>query len=167
MREHLVMVKMWSALAWALATVGLAACGGDKAADVRTVTVTNTQTSAAPSGGVVNGDAILIETRITNARAHTGKVVGVSISEATYCRGGKSSGGSDGPTITSTLRCPEGTLKLEYAPTQQSAVQGAEWRIVSGSGRFKGLHGGGSMVAKFDLDDLDSGREIFTGTVGR
>jgi hypothetical protein len=38
---------------------------------------------------------------------------------------------------------------------------------VRGTGRFEGLRGGGSMVAKFESDNPDSGREIFTGTVGK
>jgi hypothetical protein len=41
------------------------------------------------------------------------------------------------------------------------------WEVVSGTGRFKGARGGGSMVAKFDNHNPDTGREIFTGTIGR
>ncbi len=41
------------------------------------------------------------------------------------------------------------------------------WEVVSGTGRFKGVRGGGSMVATFESDDPDTGREIFTGTVGK
>jgi hypothetical protein len=38
---------------------------------------------------------------------------------------------------------------------------------VSGTGSYKGLRGGGSMVAKFGTGkDRDKGRETFTGTVG-
>jgi hypothetical protein len=38
---------------------------------------------------------------------------------------------------------------------------------MSGTGSLKGLRGGGSMVAKFVSDNPDTGREIFTGTVGK
>jgi hypothetical protein len=41
------------------------------------------------------------------------------------------------------------------------------WEVVRGTGSFEGLRGGGSMVAKFASDDPDSGREFFTGTVGK
>ncbi len=41
------------------------------------------------------------------------------------------------------------------------------WEVVRGSGKFEGLRGGGSMVATFESDDPDSGRKIFTGTVGK
>lgn len=151
----------------AAAAFGLPACGGDGGS---TQTVTVTTAAASPeqtSASVPGGDAILVETRVTNAAQHTGKVVSVSIGESSFCKGGKSSGGSDGPTITTTLRCPGGTLKLQYAPTQRSLVQGAPWGIASGTGRFKGLRGGGSMVAKFETADPDTGREIFIGTVGK
>ena len=46
-------------------------------------------------------------------------------------------------------------------------MQGAVWEVVSGTGNFEGLRGAGSMVAKFDNDDPNTGGEIFTGTVGR
>ena len=116
----------------------------------------------------MGADAILIETRVTNAKRHTGDVLGVSvIGESAFCRGGKTTGGSDGPTITTAFRCPGGTLKVQYAPTQPSLVQGSVWEVVSGTGSFEGLRGGGSMVAKFQKDDPDTGRETFTGTVGK
>jgi hypothetical protein len=115
----------------------------------------------------VIGDAILIETRISNARNHTGEVIdGSFIGESAFCPGGKTTGGSTGPTISTTFRCPDGRLEIHFAPMQPSAVQSAVWEIVSGTGRFEGLRGGGSMVATFESEDPDKGRETFTGTVG-
>jgi hypothetical protein len=149
---------------------GLAACGGDNGRDDRTVMAAPAKTSAqaTSTSAPVSGDAILIETRVTNAKRHTGEVLGVSvIAESAFCRGGKTTGGSEGPTITTRFRCPGGTLKVQYAPTQPSLVQGAVWEVVRGTGSFEGLRGGGSMVAKFESDNPDSGREIFTGTVGK
>lgn len=137
---------------------------------VRTVTVSTDETSAeaTPASAPLSGAPILIEMRVTNARRHTGEVLGVSaIGESPFCRGGKTSGGSEGPTITTTFRCPGGTLKVQYAPTQPSLVQGGVWEVVRGTGSFEGLRGGGSMVAKFESDNPDGGREIFTGTVGK
>ena len=151
------------------AALGLAACGGDDGGDIRTVTVApeasdRTTSTAAPAGG----EAILIETRVTNAKRHTGEVLGVSaIGESAFCRGGKTTGGSEGPTITTTFHCRGGTLKVHYAPTQPSLVQGSAWEVVSGTGSFKPLRGGGSMVAKFESGNPNRGREIFTGTVGK
>jgi hypothetical protein len=164
------MTKARLVMALTIASSGLAACGGDNGGDVRTVTVAPADTSVQETSTAppVSGDAILIETRVTNAKRHTGEVLGVSvIGESAFCRGGKTSGGSEGPTITTTFRCPGGTLNVQYAPTQPSLVQGAVWEVVGGTGRFEGLRGGGSMVARFESDDPDTGREIFTGTLGK
>ena len=157
-------------MALTLSAIGLAACGGDDGGDVRTVTVAPAETSPqeTSTSAPVGSDAILIETRVTDAKRHTGEVLGVSvIGESAFCRGGKTSGGSEGPTITTTFRCPGGTLKVQYAPTQPSRVQGGVWEVVSGTGGFQGLRGGGSMVARFESDSPDTGQEIFTGTVGK
>ena len=136
---------------------------------MRTVTApAEASAEETPTSAPANGDAILIETRVVNAKRHTGEVLGVSvIGESAFCRGGKTSGGSDGPTITTTFRCPGGTLKVQYAPTQPSLVQGGVWEVVRGTGSFEGLRGGGSMVAAFESDNPDTGGEIFTGTVGK
>jgi hypothetical protein len=169
MREHPRVTELRVVLALTIAT-GLAACGGDNGGGVRTVTVARADPSAQETSGAapVRGDAILIETRVTNARRHTGVILaGSVIGESAFCRRGTSSGASDGPTITTTFRCPGGTLKVQYAPTQPSRVQGAVWEVVRGTGSLQGLRGGGSMVARFDRDDPDRGRETFTGTVGR
>jgi hypothetical protein len=163
------MSKARLVMALTLAAGGLAACGGDKGSDVSTVTApAETSVQETPTSAPVSGDAILIETRVTNAKRHTGVVLGVSvIGESAFCRGGKTSGGSEGPTITTRFRCPGGTLRVQYAPTQRSLVQGGVWEVVRGTGSFEGLRGGGSMVATFESDDPDSGREFFTGTVGK
>jgi hypothetical protein len=170
MRQHAAMTKARLVMALTIAAIGVAACGGDNGGDVRTVTAAPAETSAQESStsAPASGDAILIETRVTNAKRHTGEVLGMSvIGESAFCRGGKTSGGSEGPTITTTFRCPGGTLKVQFAPTQHGVVQGAVWEVVSGTGSFEGLRGGGSMVAKFESDNPDGGREIFTGTVGK
>ena len=164
------MTKPTLVMALTTAAICLAACGGDNGGAVRTVTVSPDEASAeeTPTSAPLSGAPVLIEIRVTNARRHTGEVLGVSaIGESAFCRGGKTSGGSEGPTITTMFRCPGGTLKVQYAPTQRSLVQGSAWEVVSGTGRFKGFRGGGSMVATFESGDPDTGREIFTGTVGK
>src|SRR4051794_28728539 len=89
--------------------LGIAACGDDDGDAVRTVTVeTPAQTEEGPPG---IGDAILIETRISNARKHVGEVLdGSVIGESAFCPGGKSSGDSTGGTITATFHCSGGSL---------------------------------------------------------
>jgi hypothetical protein len=88
------------------------------------------------------------------------------IGESAFCPGGRTSGGSEGAAITTTFHCPDGTLTVRYSPTQRSLVQGSPWEVVSGTGSWAGLRGGGSMVAVFEKDDPDRGREVFTGTIG-
>ena len=156
------MVHRWLPATLAVATIGLAACGDDSGAEVRTVTTTE-----AEQGAPVTGDAILIETRITNIGRHTAEVLsGSFIGESAFCRAGKASGGGN-PTVTTTFRCPNGRLKIRFAPMQRSSVQSAVWEVVSGTGRFAGLRGGGSMVARSEREAPESLRETFTGTVGR
>jgi hypothetical protein len=157
------MISPRAPLVAAIAALGLVACSdGDGDADAPAETSARETSSPPPA----SGDAILIETRITDARAHTGEVLdGSVIGEAAFCSGGQSAGSSAGAAITATFDCPGGTLTVRYAPRQNSAVQSSEWEVVSGTGDFEGLRGGGWMVAAFTGDDPDIGREVFTGTV--
>lgn len=150
-------------------TASLVACaggsGGDLPPDAPATAEESAQQSSPPAP--IFGMPILIETQIQNAAQHVGVVLRTSvIGESAFCRGGKASGGSEGAAITTTFRCRNGTLKVRYSPIQRSLVQGAAWNVVGGTGAMAGLRGGGSMVAIFEKDDPDTGREIFTGTVG-
>ena len=161
----MVKVKTAFTVLLMVSLLGIAACGDD-GDEVRTVTV---ETPAeAEQGPPAIGDAILIETRITSAKKHAGEVLGGSvIGESEFCAGGKTRGGSAGAEITATFQCPGGRLTVSYSPTQRSLVQSSDWKIVSGTGRFKGLSGGGWMVAKFGPKDPEKGGETFTGAVTR
>lgn len=145
MRLSGAVTKVSPVIAVTIATTGLVACGGDNGGDARPSTVAPAETPA--------------EETSTSA-----PVIGHR--RVSFLPGGESRGSSEGPIITATFHCPDGTLKVQYAPTQPSLVQGALWEVVRGTGSFKGLRGGGSMVAKFDSDNPDAGREVFTGTVG-
>ena len=146
--------------------LGVAACGDDGGGEPRTVTVETL--AEGEQGAPATGDAILIETRISNARKHSGEVLdGSVIGESAFCPGGKTRGGGRGATITTTFHCPGGRLTVSFSPTQRSLVQSSDWEIVRGTGSFKGLRGGGWMVAKFGSEDPPKGGETFTGTVTR
>jgi hypothetical protein len=158
------MIKVGFAVAVVMAALSLTACA--EPAAVAPETPTPTASGSGTGATVVSGDGILIETRITDARAHTGEVLAGSVlGESVFCLDGTSSGSSKGPTITTTFTCPDGTLTVQYSPTQFSLVQSSAWEVVTGTGSFEGLRGGGSMVAAFETDNPDSGREVFTGTV--
>jgi hypothetical protein len=156
------MVHRWLTATLAVAAIGIAACGDDNGAEVGTVTTTEAEQDAP-----VTGDAILIETRITNIERHTAEVLSRSfIGESAFCPGGKASGGGN-PTVITTFRCPDGQLKIRFAPMQRSPVQSAVWEVVSGTGSFAGLRGGGSMVARSGSEASENLRETFAGTVGK
>ncbi len=70
---------------------------------------------------------MLIVTRVTDVKNHVGEVREFLIGEATHCRGGKTRG-SDGATITSTIRCADGT-----APSR-SRRRGSSSELVRGPG---------------------------------
>ena len=148
--------------------VGCGDSGGKAPPSTGTATTAaESPTPESPTSAPVFGKPTLIETRIIDAARHVGVVRGTSvIGESVFCPGGRTSGGSEGAAITTTFHCPDGTLKVRYAPTQRSLVQGALWEVVSGTGSWAGLRGGGSMVAVFEKDDPDRGREVFTGTIG-
>ena len=161
------MVDRWLTATLAVASMGLAACGDDNGGEVRTVTVAAATEPAAEQETPVTGDAILIETRITSAQRHTGRVLSQSrIGERPFCPGGTETGGGAQPIIQ-TFHCPDGRLKIQFAPTQPSYVQSAAWSVVSGTGRYRGLRGEGFMVARFEGDNREIGRETFTGTIGK
>jgi hypothetical protein len=50
---------------------------------------------------------------------------------------------------------------------QPELVSSALWEVVSGSGSFEGLRGGGSMAVRFESKDPDRGPATFTGTIGK
>ena|SRR5215207_1159087 len=155
-------VHRWLTVTLAVAAIGVAACGDEDGAEVRTVTTTEAEEDVP-----VIGDAILIETRITNVERHTAEILrGSFIGESAFCPGGKAGGGGS-PTVITTFRCPDGRLKIRFAPMQRSAVQSAVWEVVSGTGSFAGLRGGGSMVARSESEASENLRETFTGTIGR
>jgi hypothetical protein len=164
------MIKVRLAVVLTITASGLSACGSDSEGEIRTDTVAAAETSTqdTSTSPPVNGDAVLIETRITDARRHAGQVLaGSVIGKSAFCRGGKTSGSSSGPTITTTFHCRRGTLRVRFAPTEPGSVQRAEWAVVDGTGDFEGLRGGGSMVARFERDDPDVGGETFTGMLGK
>jgi hypothetical protein len=69
--------------------------------------------------------------------------------------------------VDRTLTCPGGTLRIGFDPgTPVEGTHSGPWRIVSGTGAYKGWQGSGQM--EFDdrpVADDDEGRETFTGTV--
>jgi hypothetical protein len=159
----------WLALALTLATVALAACGGSD----------DSKSGSATTSGVTSGSSEAVrEAIVIKAQANlqgvedVGDVLqGSSLGDSPFCSGGTFSGGHENVpagSIDRTFKCREGTLRIVFTPTpgapNDPTVTG-RWRVLSGTGAFKGTKGSGRMETKFETDTR--ARETFTGTVVR
>jgi hypothetical protein len=78
---------------------------------------------------------ILIETRITDDVHHTGEVLnGSLIGESGFCPGGKTSGGSTGPTILTTFHCPVSRLQIRFSRPSHRSIDMSESSLACGYG---------------------------------
>jgi hypothetical protein len=134
-------------LALTLATIGLAACGGDDEAASKKIVIKTRL--AIPSGEVIRGS---------------------SLGDSPFCQGGKF---RDRPSedhgigsVDRTLRCSDGSLRIGFSPGEpRGRTQVGPWKIVSGTGAYKGLRGSGRMEVTFERRSSSKGRETFTGRV--
>jgi hypothetical protein len=168
-----------------LATLGLAACGDDDD-DPGTTAPEAVETTETTSGEV--GEEILIKTHVKidvpkgELRKGTptggGEVLaGSTIGDGRFCSGGtfRDRHGTEDPAeppyglVDRTFRCPGGTLRIGFTPgVPQGRKQSGPWKVVSGTGAFDGLQGGGQMGIEYDPKTGSSGdSETFTGTVSR
>jgi hypothetical protein len=148
----------WLAVALAGAAIGIAGCGDDGSDNAR---------ASAHSGE--DGEAILIKTRLN---VPVGEVLpGSHIGDSAFCPRGKfrDEHGSSVGTEIKTIRCREGRLRIAFTPVGEGSCthQSGPWRIVRGSGLYKGLRGHGRMEVEFGMGARGEGRETFTGTVTR
>jgi hypothetical protein len=146
------------------AAVALAACGDDDAD-------TTTKRPAADAG-----EPITITTRLS---IPTGEIVrGSSIGDEAFCSGGTFRDREPGSgAVVKTISCNGGRLTIAFNPRYPQGdpdggrTQRSAWTVVTGTGRFEGLRGHGSMVVKFakpsSNGEFTNGRETFTGTVTR
>jgi hypothetical protein len=143
--------------------VGLPGCGDDDDHDG------GSQQRATPVAG---SERILIKTRVD---IPTGEVLGgSSIGDSPFCPGGtfRDRHGSADPSVPPyglvdrTFRCPDGSLRIGFTPGEpQGRTQAGPWKVVSGTGAFKGLQGGGQMEIKYEPGSDTKGRETHTETV--
>ena len=106
----------------------------------------------------------------------TGKVLeGSTLGGSPFCVGGtiRDSHGSPDPEvalIARTITCQEGRVRMDLTPEvsqgmPQDLTQTGSWTIVSGTGAFEGLRGGGEMEIVYDPDPNAPARGTYTGTV--
>jgi hypothetical protein len=158
----------WLALALTLATVGVAACGDDDADGGGTTTAAD-----------ATGETVLIKTRVgvpdaPNTPGPVELLAASRIGDSPFCAGGTihemhyEHGSPAGFIIERTFRCPAGTLKVGFSPTQPTRVVRMDWEVMNGTGEFEGATGGGRVVARFEKGEPPTpGQETFTGTVTR
>lgn len=153
----------WLALALIGAAVVVAACGDDDA----------DTTAERPVADA--GEPIKIKTHLSFP---TGDVLrGSSIGDEAFCPGGSFRDRESGASVTKTISCSDGRLTIRFNPRYPQGdpdagrTQRSAWTIVTGSGRFEGARGHGTMVVRFEKisasGEFDEGRETFTGTVTR
>jgi hypothetical protein len=146
----------WLALIVTLATLGVAGCGDDdKDGDGSATTAQR------------KSEKVLIQTRLS---IPTGEVLtGSSIGDSPFCAGGTfrdQDGNEQIGSVDRTFRCPDGSLRIGFSPGEpQGRTQSGPWKILGGTGSFKGLRGSGRMRVTFASGSSENGRETFTGTV--
>jgi hypothetical protein len=153
------------AVALTVASIALAACGGDD--ELGGPTAPDVEASSPPA--TESGEAIRIRTHVN---IPMGEVLGgSSIGDSPFCPGGTfrdHHGNDDIGLVDRTFRCPDGTLRIGFTPgVPQGRTQTGPWKVLSGTGAFEGLHGSGQMETKYERGSDTKGRETFTGTVAR
>ncbi len=157
------------AAALALAALALTGCGASNEDDV--VADSTSGPSDSPSGAV--SEPILITTRVN---LPTGEILdGSNVDASPFCPGGTVADQHGTPEIgfvDRTITCSDGTLRVGFDPHEPVGdTQRGPWRLISGTGAYKGWEGGGDFVTTYDANDKrvhpSLGRERFTGTVTR
>jgi hypothetical protein len=155
----------WLGPALAVTAVGLTACGDTSDSD-----------NDAPARVAKPSEKVVIKTKAKLIEiVDTGTILnGSTLGDSPFCPGGTWSGGHgnlENDWLDKNIKCPDGTLRIAFDPrtrTKRADTDTGPWKIVSGTGAFKGLRGSGRMTIKFGPGDQPTeGHETFTGTVIR
>ena len=161
---------MRRAVLLALGVIFLAACGGE---DDDAANTSATSSTAPRAGRIVIRTRMVIAAEEGSEPIATGEVLERStVEDAPFCAGGtiRDSHGSTDPTVAlidRTITCPNGTVRLDLRPEvgPEGPTGKGSWTIVSGTGAFKALRGGGKLTVVPDADDESLGRETLTGSL--
>ena len=79
-------------------------------------------------------------------------------------------GTTDIGLVDRAITCQDGTLRMGFDPqVPVGNTQAGPWRIISGTGAYKGWEGRGQMVMRYDPRDESAhptrGHERYRGTV--
>jgi hypothetical protein len=160
---HLLATREVALVAVVLSLAGCGSSGKDGAGSKGSPSPSATGTS----------DPIVIKTRevIPNGTI----LAGSTVAGAAFCPGGTFADkhGTTGiGLVERTITCHDGTLLMGFDPLSPVGnTQTGPWRIVSGTGAYKGWTGTGSMTITYDPSDTDPhpthGNATYTGTVTR
>jgi hypothetical protein len=144
----------------ALVAVGAAAVGA----------VAMANPDAAPSQADRARKPVLIETAITFSPPRpAGRIERLFIGERSPCRRARFTDEGRPTTIIKRIDCGRsGNLTLRFNPRSAGGPRtlnaSGSWRLIGGTGSFRGLEGGGTMFVRGERD-APRGREVFTGTL--
>jgi hypothetical protein len=126
---------------------------------------------------IVIRDTVEIAATAGSEPIATGKVVdGSTLGGASFCVGGtiRDTHANLDPAIEKlglidrTFTCSDGTVRIVFTPGEvQNGIQPGTWSVVSGTGTFQGLSGGGTMETVYGPTEASETRETMTGTVTR
>ena len=148
----------WLTAGLATIAVGVPACGGDDDAG----TSGNRPRPPATRQKIVIKVHADLQEIVDRGEVLSGSLLG----DAPFCPRGTFAGShASGGTIERTFTCPDGNLTIGFTPGKESGrtVTG-RWKLLSGTGAFKGMKGFGTMKTRFAADDTEA-RETFTGSV--
>jgi hypothetical protein len=167
-------------LAGMLVLVGvlfLGACGGEEK-DAAT-----TSAATAPAGEpIVIRSTLIVAAEEGSEPIATGTVLeGSTLGGTPFCVGGTilESHASLDPKMEAYLidrkiTCPDGTVRIGYTPQvgadpapEGETPQKGVWTIVSGTGEYEGVGGGGKSEAVYGPNPSSAVRSTFTGTITR
>ena len=157
----------------------LGACGGDEDDTAETSAASTTAQSGEP---IVIRSTMIVAAEPGSEPIATGTILeGSTLGGTPFCAGGTilESHASLDPKMKAHLidrkiTCPDGTVRIGFTPEvgagpapQGQTPQKGVWTIVSGTGEFAGLSGGGKREAMYGPNPTSPVRSTLTGTVTR
>lgn len=154
----------------------LGACGGDEQDAASTSAAS---TTASPGEPIVIHGQLIVAAEERSEPIATGTILaGSTLAGTPFCAGGTilDSHASLDPTmepylIDRKITCADGTVRVGLTPEVDAEPEGrtqrGSWTIVSGTGAFEGVGGGGESEAVYGSSPASPVRETLTGTVTR
>jgi hypothetical protein len=163
-----VLHARWLAVAMTVAAACLGACGDDGVGAKGATATTNEHSSDRSAGS--EKIVIKVHAELQDVVDKGEVLSGSSLGNAPFCRGGRFTGAhGKSAMIDRTFRCHDGTLRIGFTPGKERGRRvSGRWKVLSGTGAFKGMKGSGRMQTRFAPGSQPAeAREAFTGSVAR